>query len=173
MPLGCTNYPQIPTMYFEYKRYFPGMQGFFCDRNPGKTAHFSPFCVKTRLLKQMFDPRFSSLRKIKSNTRHNILCRVLLFINFPTKSCFFRTSFLKAFVIFYKFFVLRSTGPSHSSWAEESRSFLPSSLSRCSCILAAEAVRKRTRDCFTSSNAAWTASSVRARASSAYSLATW
>lgn len=49
----------------------------------------------------------------------------------------------------------------------------PSSFSLCSCILAAEALRNWTRDCLTSSSAAWTASSVRARASSAYSLATW
>lgn len=32
--------------------------------------------------------------------------------------------------------------------------FLPSSLSRCSCMAAAEAERNRTRDCFTSSRAA-------------------
>lgn len=48
-----------------------------------------------------------------------------------------------------------------------SPSFFCSSFWRCSCIFALDAARKRMRDCFTSSSAAWTASSVRARASSA------
>ncbi len=120
-------------------------------------------------MKQAFDNSGSDLHKMQSAPWHKILCQEADNKNMDYKILDGKKKFPSAFRHFLQNFNdYGRPPPIHSSPV----SVFPSSRSRCSCILAAEAVRKRTRFCFTSSSAACTASSVRAKASSAYSLAT-
>ena len=135
-------------------------QGFFSDRKPALFSQILGFPPVFWKIKRTFHFFRADFRAKKIARGRNILrprADILQF--FPTSSgrhfCF-----TKSFVNFDKILFDIWTQPSFSS-------FCFSNFCLCSCILAAEVVRNRTRDCFTSSRAAWTASSVRARASSA------
>ena len=147
------------------------MQGFFSNKkaekwhktaiNPCKIWHFSP----------LFKP--VAAVDVKTKTPPNTRCCVgwCYIYSCATKYRVFRI-FCRDLLWFLIIFPCRYPARKNYSSSSSPWPFLPLSISRCSCILAAEAVRKRALDCFTSSSAACTASSVRASASSAYSLAT-
>ena len=178
MALVYPKSPLFPTMYFEYKQIRNGLQGFFFDLKREKRPFLPCFSSNSQDLKHAFDNFPVVNVKLEKPPGTTSCARGLSFCKSATKYGILQKSFRHYFVIFYKILgqptdyglLLLGQALSPSSAA---RSLLPSSLSRCSCILATEALRNWTRDCFTSSRAAWTASSVRARASSAYSFATW
>ena len=145
---------------------------FFRDKNSSKMAIFADFIQKQVYLSTIL--AILAEVDVKTKTPYTTTsCGIWCILEYPnTKSWFcsknsktkirhFLQNFVKIFVIQVHFYS-----------ADSASKFLPSSLSLCSCALAADALRKRTRDCFTSSRAAWIASSVRPITSSAYSLAT-
>ncbi|MGN8889381.1 hypothetical protein [Dysosmobacter sp. HCP28S3_G4] len=64
--------PLSPTSLSKYKQKSRGLQGFFCDRNSGKTAGFPQFFLIFHILKQMFESVFAGFHKNKkpSGTRY-------------------------------------------------------------------------------------------------------
>ena len=178
MALVYPKSPLFPTMYFEYKQIRNGLQGFFFDQKREKCPFLPYFSSNSQDLKHAFDDFPVVNVKLEKPPWHNILCQgaFILWADYQIRNASekFPPVFRHFLQNFRRIDRLRSTEPGQTFSAfSVARSLLPSSLSRCSCILAAEALRNWTRDCFTSSRAAWTASSVRARASSAYSFATW
>ena len=154
------------------------MQGFFFAGNLQKMGKFHHFMSKTPFFKRAFDVRLPVDVKQESARKHKILC-LRAPIGILRSICGFFEIVPQIFPSKLTKFSRSGRGGTVELWSTPAQSpgfsgsVLPASLSRCSCMAAAEALRNRTRDCFTSSRAAWTASSVRARASSAYSLATW
>ncbi len=169
MTLTCLFYPLFPTVYFEYTEFPRELQAFFSVTNRPKSNMFSIFSSIFR----EFRSRLIGLRKIRKSPWHNILCQGDSSVENHTKSSEPAKSSQILFVNINK---LSRERPGYFLTNCHQESSAPSdfcsSFARCSWIFSAEAVRNCIRDCFTSSRAAWTASSVRARASSAYSLAT-
>ena len=170
MTLSLYYLPLFPTTWFEYKRKSIRLQAVFSGEKPVPACNFCHFSSKTVVFKQVFDTLSASLRKMKQRPSTTSCAIGAVSLLIPTKSRELSKSFPNSIGVFHKLFRI-TVDPTHASVSSASAD-RPSSLSRCSCILAAEALRNRTRCCFTSSRAIWTASSVRARASSAYSLVT-
>ena len=75
MTLGCYYYPLFPTVQFEYKRISPGLQAVFLSQKAGDPGYFRRFSLEIAILKQMFDIRPGSLRKIENTPQHKMLCQ--------------------------------------------------------------------------------------------------